>query len=389
MARRLLLLLTVLTLAFFGRPTIARAEGTQATAVPVAVLAFDSEDAEENADGLTGAVKWKVRNSHAWTLLETNQSLGMLTAALRCPSRPTPECQQKIGEQIKQERYLWGFVSRAGKSEVQAEVHLYQRGKPDTVATEKYSANLRDGNDDTLRKIAGLLVDKLAGTALGTLVVKAGSLDGEIVIDGDKRFPLRGGTARIELSPDTHAVELSSPGVPASKKNVLLVAGRETTVDLSPAPTSAPGAAPEVQKPFPTRKVVGGVMMAAGVGLGIFAFERYSKWSSLNDEANDTKLTQLIDDTRGEKRAACETTGSTAERVCTLSKQANTAGITGIVVGSVGGLLLVGGAYVLFTGGDSKESGKAASKKPIAPKATNVSPWLGAGTAGAALSGTF
>jgi hypothetical protein len=53
-----------------------------------------------------------MRAAPGWSLTETTQSLGMLTAALRCPARPTLECQAKIGEQLKAERYIWGLLAK-------------------------------------------------------------------------------------------------------------------------------------------------------------------------------------------------------------------------------------------------------------------------------------
>jgi hypothetical protein len=393
MARWLLAILgAIVLLGVVTPPHEARAEGTSATAVPVMILAFDSEDAEDQADGLTAAFKSRVRASHALTLIEGNQSLGMLTAALKCPARPTPDCQQKIADQIRQERYVWGFVSKAGPGQVQAETHLYQRGKPDTVAQEKYADNLKDGNDDALRKIAQRLLDKLSGVALAVLVVKAGNLNGEVVIDGDKRFPLKNGSARIELSPDTHAVEIAAAGATAgNKRNVLLAAGKETMVDLSPAApaSSGAGSAPASEsKAFPTRKVVGGAMAAVGVGLGIFAIERFSTWSGYKDDLAAPALTSTITDTKGQAVPACEATGPSAEKACRLSDKASTAGVTGVVAGAAGGLLILGGAYFLFTSGSDKEKTAATGPGP-GPRVRQVSPWVGAGTAGVGLSGQF
>lgn len=396
MARRLLALLAALVLlVVLTPPRAARAEGTSATAVPIMVLAFDSEDAEDQADGLTAALKSRVRASHAWTLLETNQSLAMLTAALKCPgSRPTAECQLKIADHLKQDRFVWGVVTKAGPGHVQAEAHLYQRGKADTAAQEKYAGNLKDGNDDALRQVAQRLLDKLSGVALAVLVVKAGDLNGEVVIDGDKRFPLKNGSARIELSPDTHAVEVVAPGAPAgNKQTVLLQAGKEKVVELGPkaAPTT-PGAPPatEESKPFPTRKVVGGVMAAAGVGLGIFAVERYSTWKGKQDEI-DGKYSAGIGNTNGQRVPACDApdppnvNASNKQQACDFSNQANAVGITGIIAGSVGGLLVLGGAYFLFTGGDDTKEKKAAAR----PRVREVSPWASTSGAGVGFAGSF
>ena len=148
-------LLVLLVLTVLALPRIARADQPGAHTVPVAVLAFDSEDSEEQADAVTGAVRSRVRAAPGWSLIETTQSLGMLTAAMKCPTRPPPECQQKIAEQIRTERYIWGFVMKGPtQGQVTAEIHLYQKGKADTVLKESNADNLKDSNDDTLRKIA-------------------------------------------------------------------------------------------------------------------------------------------------------------------------------------------------------------------------------------------
>ena len=48
---------------------------------------------------------------------------------------------------------MWGTVQKGPAGQVTAEVHLYQRGKSDTVVREQYADNLKDPNDDALRKI--------------------------------------------------------------------------------------------------------------------------------------------------------------------------------------------------------------------------------------------
>ena len=263
-------------LFLLARP--ARADGTAHT-VPVAVLTLDSDDAEENADSLTLALRSRIRASQGWSLTETSQSVGMLTAALRCPNKPIPaDCEQRIADQIRTDRYIYGFVTRGPQAnQVTAEIHLYQKSKPDTVIRDTYAENLKDQNDDTLRKIAQRVLDRLGNNAVGTIVVKMANENGEVIVDGDKRIPLQSGSARLELAPGSHSVEVLIGGR-TQKRNVLVTVGKETVVDLSLAAsggvtedTSPPG------RPFPTRKVVGGGMMAlglTGVVVGILELRR-------------------------------------------------------------------------------------------------------------------
>src|SRR5262245_61424963 len=76
--------------------TPARAEPK----MPIVILAIDSDDAEEQADGLTGALRSKARSSSHFNLVDTSQSLGMLTAALKCPPKPDPTCLDRIAATI-------------------------------------------------------------------------------------------------------------------------------------------------------------------------------------------------------------------------------------------------------------------------------------------------
>ncbi|HVH41633.1 MAG TPA: hypothetical protein VM925_04800, partial [Labilithrix sp.] len=277
MVRRWFTLALLTLVAVVLSPRLARADQSTAHTVPVAVLALDSDDAEEQAEALTGALRSRVRTSQGWSLIETLQSLGMLTAALRCTTKPlAAECEQRIAEQIKADRYIFGYVTRGPQAgQVTAEVHLYQRSKPDTVIRESYADNLKDQNDDTLRAVAQRVLDRLGGSALGTLVVRLGNENGEIVVDGDKRVPLQKGNARLDLAPGSHSVEVAGGG-PSQKRNVLVAVGKETAVDLTL--TSPPPAPPVQTSSFPTRKVVGGGLVAVAVPLVVVSVINFIAW---------------------------------------------------------------------------------------------------------------
>src|SRR5215475_7074308 len=121
--------LTFLFVVLGGRD--ARADAPGPRAYPVYVLAIDTDDAEDQADALTGALRSRVRSAPGWSLQETTHALGMLTTALRCPARPDAACLQKIGDQLRTDRFLWGFLTKAAGNQVTAELHLWARGKPD------------------------------------------------------------------------------------------------------------------------------------------------------------------------------------------------------------------------------------------------------------------
>ena len=152
----------------------ARAEPPSPRAVPAHVLEIDSDDSEGPADALTGALR--SREEHpGWSLQETEHALGMLTAALRCPASRTRRALLKIADQLRTDRFIWGVVTRAPGNQITAEVHLWARGKPDASTKETYSDNLKDQNDETLRKIAARILEKISGSpTTGTMTIHAG-----------------------------------------------------------------------------------------------------------------------------------------------------------------------------------------------------------------------
>lgn len=368
-------LLALLVLLVLALPRVAFADQPGGHSVPVAVLAFDSEDSEEQADAITGAVRSRVRAAPGWSLIETTQSLGMLTAVMKCPTRPPPECQQKIAEQIKAERYIWGFVAKGPtQGQVTAEIHLYQKGKADTVLRESYADNLKDSNDDTLRKIAMRIVERLGGNAVGVVIVKSTEQTGEIVVDGEKHVPVAQGTARVELAAGGHSIELAAGGNTV-KRNVLVTAGRETVVEFTPQGVVE---GPESGSPVKTRKIIGGVTMGVGAILGAVAIYEAFNWNSLLSDGKDYAdgLQKPADGRQ------CREYDS---KCIQIDKDAKTASALAWSLGGAGAVALGVGAFLFFTDSSSSESTKAEAPKPKA----RVVPQVSTGSGGVMVLGSF
>ena len=384
---RLALLVLSIVLTGLALPRVARADQPGAHTVPVAVLAFDSDDAEEQADAITGALRSRVRAAQGWSLIETTQSLGMMTAAFKCPSRPPPECQQKIAEQIKSERYIFGFVAKGPTAgQVTAEIHLYQKGKPDTVLKETYADNLKDSNDDTLRKIAARIVERLGGTAVGVIVVKSADQTGEVVIDGEKHVPLANGTARVELAAGGHSVEVAPTTGASTKRNVLVTAGRETVVEFSAAATVEP---PREEGKSHTRKIVGGVTMGAGVVLGAVAVIELISYLSLQSDGKKRADAISAADANAHKGEECRTYDLGPNGCGVIDSKAKTASGLAIGFGAGAAVALGVGAFLFF--GDSGTTEKAATSEPPRSRPTQlrVVPSVGAGSGSLVLLGAF
>lgn len=397
MFRRWVAFAVVLCAVVLMIPRTARADNSSAHGVAVAVLALDSDDAEEQADALTGALRSRIRNSQGWALVETTQTLGMLTAALRCPGKPIPaECEQRIAEQLKTERFIFGYVTKGPAGQVTAEVHLFQKSKPDTIIRESFSDNLKDANDDTLRSRAQKIVERLGGSAVGSIVVKMGAETGDVIIDGEKRVPLTNGTAHVELSPGTHSIEASTKNGDTQKRNVTVVAGKETVVDLALAGTTVGPAEPgKDEKPFPVKKAIGGALMAAGTASVVVAVIFTAKWFGDKSDGEDenNKLhnaavpnPQVPELPKGQK--ASDVCGTDARfqanhPVCIKEADAKSDSTVALVTGILGGAALVGGAYLFFFSGDSKSDQPKTGLQKI-----RINPLFGS-TNGLSLSAKF
>ncbi len=392
MLRRQLGLVLLLLLSVLLGPRVARADQPGAHTVAVAVLSFDSEDAEPQADALTGALRSRIRSAPGWSLLDTTQSLGMLTAALRCPSRPPPDCQQKISEQIKVDRYIWGFVAKGPTTgQVTAEIHFYQKGKADTVVKESYADNLTDPNDDKgVGKVAAHILDRLGGSAMGVVVVRAGDAATEVIVDAEKHVPLQAGQARIERGAGGHAIEVQSPGAPPTKRNVLVTAGKETVVDIEAGGAQPPPGAPppgaEPSKPFPTRKVLAGAAIGVGAVLGAVSIVNIANWSSSKSDGNNLDTTKLPAPSGGRTSAeiSCDNPDNPVkDQACKLDKQAKRESTIAWVTGGLGVVMIGVGAVLFVTDPGTPEKSAEERKK------TRVVPMFGGGTGGLLVTGGF
>ena len=236
----------------------ASAEPPNQKAMPIYVLSVLTEDADDQADALTQALRTRVRLAPGLSLLETQQSLETLTIALRCPPHPDAPCLQRIGDQLHADHYLWGSLKKRG-GQVEVEAHFWSRGRPQLDATESYSDNLKDPGDEALKAVAAKLVSELTGspsgggsssgsggggggktpaTGPGTLVVHAGSEGGTVSVDGVEKGTLEEGTARIELPEGSHTVTVHVPGFKAPSLTTTIKAGGEQEVSFALAPGS-------------------------------------------------------------------------------------------------------------------------------------------------------
>jgi hypothetical protein len=384
---------------FAWSPTVARADGKSA----LYVLLIDSDDAEDQAEALTNALRARARSSPSWALAETPNTLSMLTTALRCPKVPDATCLDRIAGHLKTERYIWGLMQKAPGNQVSIELHFYQKGKPDAPVRERYSDALKDPKDDALKKAAAALFDRVTGVTTAQVAVHAGTGDGTVFIDGQKRGTLAKGETTIEVPVGSHKVEVQAPGFAPATQEINVLLGREMNVTLTLAPETPPPPPPESS--FPLRKVAGWSAMGVGAVVGGIGLVEGIRFLGLRSDLDNVR--QANYGYTGVKVENPCVTSRTLEQMgsmdpalpalntgCSKLNGATTARTVALILGSVGAAIFATGAVLLLTDSSGKEGGAdgAPPKDAAPPKASfHVLPSFGptAREAGLDVVGTF
>jgi hypothetical protein len=357
--------LLAVTLVFtFGHSRVAAAE---ARGQSIHVLSIDSDDADEQADALTAALRSHVRQTSGWTLLETTQSLSMLTAAFQCPQKPDAGCLRRIGDKLKTDQLIWGVMSKAPNHQVTAEMHLWSRGKPDQVTRVTFSDNMKDSNDDALRKLAAQVFSKLLGLAGGTLVVHASADAGTIVVDGVPGGTLDHGRATLALSAGPHTIDIQAPGFANARREVLIQSSASSPLEIVLEADTSGGAAVSTgpSKPLPVRKIVGwgtigggAVLLVVGTVLGVnYLGDRSDLNNARTHDYGEApqkvpgmpNLVQVAVQDPCNPAASNNATNSATVTGCNALNSAKSAEVGEITTLVLGGALVATGVFLLMT----------------------------------------
>lgn len=359
----------------------------QAASRSVVFLTLESDDAEDQAEALSGAFRSRVRTAPKWTLNESATSLSLLTAALKCPAKPDPACLQKIGDQVKVDHFFWGVMTKTPPNQVSAEVHLWTRGKPEQVAKETFSDNLRDQNDDLLRRIAGKVFEKLTTgtTTSGELRVRAGEVDGTLLIDGMPQGQVEHGNVIVEVKPGLHVVEVKAEGYEPMRQSLVIRPGAELVLDLRPVRTAAVPPPEQPSKPVSTRLIVELSLIGIGVGFGVAGTVSGVRFLSLQAD-NKADHTAYRADDFCNPAAFHTATDQELSDACNRIHRAKSARTAEIILYGIGAV--VGGTGLAFLLGDPYLRGGDKTTATRAPT-VHFAPRLGPGTNGIDLVGTF
>jgi hypothetical protein len=357
-------------------PRTARADAPNAKALPVYVLTLSTEDSDDQADALTQALRSRIRQAQGWSLLETPQSFETLAIALKCPPKPDAPCLQRIGDQLHADHFVWGTLSKGAAGQVKADLHMWARGKSDVEATNAYSDNLKDANDESLRAIATTLFGALSGVgSAGTVVVHAGSGAGDVLVDGSPKGVLEGGVARIDMPVGSHTITVRVSGFDAAAQTASVALGVEQDLTFPLAPAAPPPVDSSSHSTFPVRKVLEYGLIVVGGGLLIAGGVETAQWISDSNASNSDR--QNVPKNVTDVCAAQVNTY--AQDACRKSKDATTVSSLGWVFGGIGAAVVGTGVVLLLTDHPSslETSGPSASLRTPRKPSVDVLPAVG------------
>lgn len=234
--------------------------------LPINVISVQTGDVDDQAEALTKALRGAVRVMPGWSLGEGDYSLEVLTLSLKCVEPPDANCQSRIADQIKADRYVWGTLKKKDKKSgmVTGQLNLWVRGKGTSKWPVEYSQNLTDQNDDALRKIAAEAIEQLTGgPPKGGIRVRAGTIAGQVFIDGQPVGALKSGDGTFMVPSGPHKVTVKAIGY-ADYEAQIVVKPTGTPTDLSVTLVPAGD-----RSPINGKRIGGFVSLGAGVAFGV------------------------------------------------------------------------------------------------------------------------
>ncbi len=330
------------------------------------VLALGSPDAWENAKALTGAMRRAIIRAEGLSLAPGEFSLEVLTAALDCPEPPDDACLAKMNETVKADSYIWGTLTKTSNKEVEAHLRLWQKDGGNRETTFTFSENLNDDTDDTLLQLAEGALAKLIGEASSTLVISAGKINGEVMVNGLLAGLVQDGKAELEVPAGNLTVVIDAAGYEKLKGSVEVKPGSRAKLKLVPVAlkedseeeeeageiTGAVADSPTGSKKLWGYAAIGLGAVSAGVG-GVFWVQSYS-------QANDDEFKQYVNETPRDQdpcvRARSDPDAANIREICDSNVTSRTMAFVliplGVVLGGVG-------TYLLLTDSDSDQQAKS------------------------------
>jgi hypothetical protein len=352
--------------------------------LPLHVLEFYTDDADDQAKALTLAMRARVRASKDHSLADGDFALGVFLASLKCGDIPDVACQTRIGDNLKIDRYIWGTMRKVDGGQVSIDIHLWQRGQQEVRQQLSFSDNLTVAEDQSLQKIADQLLSKLVNFGkIGVVkLVNPKGLAGDLFVDGKPQGQVAGNLTELSLPIGQRQFELRSGGKVIAQGTGLVGPNNPIEIELTAVggdnQVSFSTAEPAWKKPASYAAIgVGGAMVLGAAYMSL--------WSATNGFGNDsvkqvgsklTSGTKVCDAARNPAANAGSFRGGTPDPTvlsdaASACDRGDTFKTMQTILYPVGGLLIAGGAYLLYS--SSKEKGAA----PAAARRFEVTPLVG------------
>lgn len=299
-AYRLWVSIVALLVVLVGGEAVAAPAGPDALAVHV--VSVKSEDALDQAEALTLALRKAVRDAEGWSLADSRQSLEFLALKMGCSEPIDAACETRIADILKADRFLWSVISfqEGGTDVVVGTVSFFVRGEGTKSTQFSYSANLTDPNADALIQVAEKAVDEVTGgPPKGTLRVTAGGIAAQIYIDDQPMGALPEGGGTFQIASGDHRVVVKAPGHADAEGTTTVKPATTVELNLTLVPI-------EEAEPLDGRLIGGFAALGVGAAAGAVGL-----WAAL--EVNGIRSEQQLEDFRGffpNTADVCERAGS-------------------------------------------------------------------------------
>lgn len=327
---------------------------------PVAVLAIQTTDAYDQAEALTQALAYVIRNAPGYSLSEGSHSLEVIALNLDCGMPPDAACQTKIADEIEEDRYLWGTLEKKGPN-VHGTLNYWVRGKGTKSTELSYSANLTESADGALRGVArNAAYEITGGPPPAEVKIVAGNINAEVYVNDELIGTLQGGRGSFKLPAGTLEIVLKAEGYEELTTTVEAQAGGSVEVALSPVAEQEGGG-------IEFRKVGGFIGLGMGAAFGVIGLVSHIQvFNDREDESWQAFREQYPgkEDVCAEARAGTVTTNPqpsamTREEAIDLCDRAETFELMQAIFYPLAAVSAGFGIYLLGTadwGGDGAES---------------------------------
>jgi hypothetical protein len=318
-----------MTLLLGGRESLATEQPKDA----FVVLAVGDGVSSELADDVTEAVTFAVGSQNKLNFLpkeKLQQQLGYQSPAQTGNCVFDNECLRRVRKSLGVRWFVVARLSRVGASVQIVVTQIAGSGPLDVQA----SGQAPSGASDIINKVRMLLLRVLVRPQ-STLAISPSHPDGQVFVDGKK---VGTGNVVVKVTPGPHMVRVSKIGFTTFKASVDCGANSECVVAAKLVPSNESNYSGTIPMRDTGRiwRIMGWTSAGVGSGLVIIAAIAASQSSGLEDELNDACASKPCSITRTDAKSKT----NKGERAALVAQ----------VSGSIGALLLAGGATAIVMG---------------------------------------